>query len=594
MPPKINPNDIQWDAAPPPAPPVKIDPGQVQWDATPAMPTAMTEGEELASSIPSRFIAGMTGPAKVLLKLVGPDSIKKQIADVDAMRQRGMEKRGTGFDWAGLLGSMVPGGLISKGVNAALPVTTALGRVGQGAVTGAATAAAQPLAGKDELSTDKLGQIGVGAVAGGAIPAVVETGKAIASGVSKVIEPLTEGGRDKILKRFLQKIVPEPTQTAVRQATANAPEYVPGSKPTVGEAVASIPQATALAKHQDIVSRLPNVSGQFATREAAQEGARKAAIGTVAKTPQDMANQQFVTRSNADQFYEAAKKELVPIDKDLRKLLQRPSVREAMAQAHKIAKEEGKGIKLASVDPKLAVGDVSVRDLHYIKMGLDKILEDPAEYGLKAVGSKNINDTREALLRWMDDKSNAYKFARETFAADKQVEDRMKIGKKLAETLTSSLGTSERALPFANAVQNEAKTLKSSTGRKMYDKLADVMTPQELRSIEGVGKDLARKDEFTRLARQTNMGAADAIPGQVEHRLPNLLNVYAAAANKAMGLIGKSAEEKIAARAGGLYLDPKEFSKFIGPDVPPRYRPLLEEMMRQSAGAAGTVVGRNY
>lgn len=594
MPPKINPNDIQWDAAPPPAPPVKIDPGQVQWDAAPATSTAMTEGEELASSIPSRFIAGMTGPAKVLLKLVGPDSIKKQIADVDAMRQRGMEKRGTGFDWAGLLGSMIPGGLISKGVNAALPVTTALGRVGQGAVTGAATAAAQPLVGKDEFSTDKLGQIGFGAVAGGAIPAVVETGKAIASGVSKVIEPLTEGGRDKILKRFLQKIVPEPTQTAVRQATANAPEYVPGSKPTVGEAVASIPQATALAKHQDIVSGLPNVSGKFATREAAQEGARKAAIGTVAKTPQDFDAQRFITKSNSDTFYGAANKEKVVVDKKLRSLLQLPSLQKAVEQASVIAREDGQKLKFEGADPRLLVGDVPVRDLHYVKMGLDKILQNPKDHGLDAVGQAKINETRNALLQWIDDKSPAYKFARETFAADKQVEDRMKIGKKLAETLTSSLGTSERALPFANAVQNEAKTLKSSTGRKMYDKLADVMTPQELRSIEGVGKDLARKDEFTRLARQTNMGAADAIPGQVEHRLPNLLNVYAAAANKAMGLIGKSAEEKIAARAGGLYLDPKEFSKFIGPDVPPRYRPLLEEMMRQSAGAAGTAVGRNY
>lgn len=172
MPPKINPNEIQWDA------PAAIDPDQVQWDAAPAQ-QPMTEGEELASSIPSRFIAGVTSPAKVLLKLVGPDSIKKQLADVEAMRQRGMEKRGTGFDFAGLAGSMVPSSLISKGVAAAVPAVTGIGKIGQGALTGAATSAATPLAGgQDELSMEKVKQILMGGGIGGAVSAVGQGVKA--------------------------------------------------------------------------------------------------------------------------------------------------------------------------------------------------------------------------------------------------------------------------------------------------------------------------------------------------------------------------------------------------------------------------------
>ena len=157
MPPKINPNEIQWDA------PAAIDPGKVQWDTAPAQ-QPMTEGEEMLSSIPSRFLSSMTAPAKVLLKMVGPDSIKKQLADVEAMRQRGIEKRNRdGFDWGGaaadFAGSLGPSALISKGVAAAVPAATAIGKIGQGFLTGAATGAAQPLpGGQDELSMEKVKQ----------------------------------------------------------------------------------------------------------------------------------------------------------------------------------------------------------------------------------------------------------------------------------------------------------------------------------------------------------------------------------------------------------------------------------------------------
>jgi len=135
----------------------------------------LTEGEALASSVPARFLSGLTGPAQVLLKMVGPDYVKNQIAQIDAMRQRGMEKQNTGFDWAGLAGSLVPGGLLTKAVTKALPAATSLaGKMAVGAAAGGATAGAQPLPGNNELSTDKLKQMAGGAAVGGTIPALVQ------------------------------------------------------------------------------------------------------------------------------------------------------------------------------------------------------------------------------------------------------------------------------------------------------------------------------------------------------------------------------------------------------------------------------------
>ena len=571
-------------AAPPSTGGFDLSTAKPMMEAAPPAPAPMTEGEELTSSIPSRFIAGMTGPAKVLLKLVGPDSIKKQIADVDAMRQRGMEKRGTGFDWAGLAGSMIPGGLITKGVNAVLPATTALGRVGQGMVTGAATAAAQPLSGKDELSTDKLGQIATGAAVGGVIPGVVETGKAIGRTVSKFIEPLTESGRDQILKRFLNRTIPESAKSAVQQATANAPEFVPGSAPHVGQAVSHIPEASALAKYTDVVSGRPAVSGRFATRDAAQEGARKAAIGTIAKTPQDLAAQELLRKTNAAANYGKAETLGVPVDRELKDLFSRPAMKDAIKVAQERALNRGESFSLK--------GATSVKSLHYIKTALDDMVKDPVTFGIGAGKAADIRDLRTALLNKMPAE---YQTARNVYASDSGPINRMKVGQQLAETLTSSLGTSERAAPFANAVRNAPATIKKATdGAQVADNLAKILTQQEMGTVGNIVKDLSRNDEYRRLASKTAMGGSDTLHGRVEPQLPNLLNWYASVANKGLRMIGQDAEPKLDQRAAQLLLNPRQFSQFIGPDVPPRYRPLLEEMMRQSSGAAGTAVGRNY
>lgn len=141
--------------------------------ATP-QPEPMTDREAWESSMPVRALRGLEGPAISLLKMVGPDSIKKQLAQIDELRESGMKKRGNeGFDWAGLAGSILPAGAIAGGITKALPAATTLaGKMGVGAVAGGAAAGAQPLPGDNELSTDKLTQMGGGAVVGAALPAV--------------------------------------------------------------------------------------------------------------------------------------------------------------------------------------------------------------------------------------------------------------------------------------------------------------------------------------------------------------------------------------------------------------------------------------
>jgi hypothetical protein len=271
MPTKIDPNAVQWDAAP------AIDPAQVQWD------DQLTAGEALASSPVSRFVASAAAPAKVLMKMVGPDSIKQQMEQVDAMRKRGMDKQNTGFDWAGLMGSLIPGGAIASGVTKALPAAASLaGKMGVGAVAGGAAAGAQPLPGNNELSTDKLKQIGGGAVAGAVIPAAVQA----AMGIKAAAEPFYDAGRKAIIGRTLNTAAGGRQPQAI-QALETAKELVPGSRPTVAQASQNAGLAS-LERAATATSPEATVAAQL--RTADQNAARVAALQKVAGTPQSMAD----------------------------------------------------------------------------------------------------------------------------------------------------------------------------------------------------------------------------------------------------------------------------------------------------------------
>lgn len=543
-------------------------------------PEPMTDREAWESSMPVRALRGIEGPAITLLKMVGPDSIKKQLAEIDQLRESGMKKRGNeGFDWAGMMGSLIPGAAIGGGVAKAMGSAPA---VIKGIASGAATSAAQPLRdGQDELSSEKVNQAIFGGAVGGAIPLVGEGVKAVGRTVSNFAKPFTEGGREKILKAFLQRIIPEDKLDDVLSATRNAQELVPGSKPTVGQAVSRIPEATALARHQDIVSRLPEASPNFAAREAAQAGARKSAIGTIAKTPGDLQAQDFIRDANAKINYGKAFPQSVQTTPELQSLLARPAMKDALKEARTMALNRGEKF---STD--------SVKDLHFVKTALDDMVKNPERFGIGATKTADIRSLREQLIRHL---GPDYAKARSVYSADSNIINRMKVGQQLTEALESPLGTSERSGVYANAVRNAPSTIKKATdGAQVADDLAKILTAQEMGTVNAVGSDLARNDVFKRLARQTNLSGADAIPGRIDVHLPNLLSREATIANAIMKAVGQNAETKIAKRAGAAYLDPANFTRLMSPDVPPRYRAVLDAMMQQAPGVAGAQVGRNY
>src|SRR6185503_8021277 len=140
--------------------------------AEPEQPASLAD--TMAGSWAGRLAQGIASPILAGAQVFGGEKGRAAVAELDAMKKRGMKAEGNeGFDAYGMLGSLLPGAGIAKGVSAALPAaTSALGRIGTGGLIGAATSAAQPVAPSPDFWTDKAKQVGIGAVTGAAIPAV--------------------------------------------------------------------------------------------------------------------------------------------------------------------------------------------------------------------------------------------------------------------------------------------------------------------------------------------------------------------------------------------------------------------------------------
>ena len=214
--------------------------------------------------------------------------IDQQLARYKAAKERSMKAAGDeGFDWMGLLGSLAPTSLLAKGVGTALPAATSvMGRAGVGAVQGGVAGAVQPVENTEQGFWSPKGiQTAIGTAAGGAVPLVVDAAKGIGKIVSQAVQPFTEKGRAEILKEFQTTLMGNDpaTKQKVVQALLNAKQIVPGSRPTSGEALAELPEATGLAAHQRDIARIPGVSPQFAQRGAEQEAARAGVLVPIAR-----------------------------------------------------------------------------------------------------------------------------------------------------------------------------------------------------------------------------------------------------------------------------------------------------------------------
>lgn len=226
-------------------------------------------------------------PVAAVAQMTGTDTGQQFTSEMQkAYAQQRANAGASGIDIAEI------GGALVSPVNrlfSATPAATVTGRMAQYGGQGAALGLLTPAEDAQNLLTEKLKQAGAGAVFGSLLSGALDLGKGALSIAKEFAKPITTAGQKTILQERLVEMAGKEPEKII-SALRNAPEIVPGSKPTAAEALADIPAATALAAFQKGLEKSPalGISADFAIRRADVASARKALLQKTAGTQDDL------------------------------------------------------------------------------------------------------------------------------------------------------------------------------------------------------------------------------------------------------------------------------------------------------------------
>jgi hypothetical protein len=420
-----------------------------------------------------------------------------------------------------------------------------------GAGTGALTTEGGIL---ERLKGGALGGIGGGA--GNLIGRGLSAGAGMVKGI---IEPFTQGGRDRIAGRTIERFATNPN--ALRAAPTGP--TITGAELTTAEAT----KDTGLATLQRALSTMdPDSAAAFLARDQANNAARINALEQVAGrapvqssvkklgrlasgTTLEAAQGARSAAGNAS--YGAARREGVNDMADamapqIESLMARPSVQSAIEGAKRLAKEEG--VELTDIG--------SVQGLQYVKQSLDDMIGAlaPKEKNKLRLLAQTSNDLKTVL----DQIAPKLRQADAEFAFNSVPVNRAQVGERLAGSTSSAIRNLQgdkqlQAHAFSRALNDESQLIKQATGRKGAS-LDDFMTPSQMQRINAVRDELETASNLSRAANGPGSQTAKMLAAQnLTRRVAGPLGLPDSWINSALsqelmrapGFLVKSAEERI-------------------------------------------------
>jgi hypothetical protein len=456
-----------------------------------------------------------------------------------------------------------------------------IGAAGAGSLAGAA------LSPEDMSGGAKMGALaGVGGEAGGRVLA------AGYGGAKAILEPLYEGGRERILKRTLERFATNPA--AVRTAAQNPEVLVPGVTPTLAEAtmdpgIAQL-QRGAAASSSDVASALAEARGR-------QVAGYRSVLDDLAG---DEGKRAFFTEmrdQTADSLYTKARAgglQMTPkLEGQVAQLMQKPSIQAAIPEARRLARE--KGVDIA--DP---AG--SAAGLMYVDRALGDQIGDAVRAGRGELADA-LKETQNQLRAFLDVASPDYGQARRTFQSMSRPVNQMAIGEELAakalpplDALSNGSLARVNANSYANALRNADATAAKATGLRSA-KMADVLDPSQMQAVTGVGEDMARYAAAQDLARVPGSPTAQYLGAQnILRQFMGPLGLPQTAADSMlgrvtagmMGLPFKLTQSQTEQLLGRALTDPATAAKIMAAKDPKTIAQILQPYMAQVAIQADT------
>lgn len=455
-----------------------------------------------------------------------------------------------------------------------------VGAAGSGALVGAA------------LSPEDLsGGAATGAAFGAGGEALGRVASAAYAGGKAALEPVTQRGRERILRRTLQRFATDPN--AVRAAAQNPQVLVPGAMPTLAEATLD-PGIAQLQR--GAMSASPDVANALAQSRGNQVAAYRQALDDLSGAGRRPGLEQ-ARETTADALYERARQEPLQMTPQLQPqvqaLLERPSIQRAIGEAQNLARERGMVIN----DP---AG--SAAGLMYV----DRALSDQIGNAVRS-GDANLagalRGTQEELRTLLDQIAPSYGQARQTYAQMSRPINQMAIGEQLRNTALPPLDDlSQGALArvnanaYANALRNADRTAATATGLRSAT-MADVMDPAQMATVQGIGEDMARYAAAQEMARVPGPATAQYLGAQnVIRQFLGPLGIPQSAADTMIGRVAtgllnfpfqmtQSQTEQMLAQA---LSDPQVAARLMNTADPRTIMEILRPFAAQTAIQSGT------
>lgn len=404
--------------------------------------------------------------------------------------------------------------------------------------------------------------------------------RGVAKLVTKPAEALATGAKANLLLEAA-----DGREQAIINALRSNQEIVPGSRPFAGQAAAGAGAPRYAQLQATAEGALPT---EYLARREAQEAARLGAVRSVGKNEEALASALEGRATTAKGKYTAAGKQMVQEDANLASLIETPAMRRALNRAKEIADNRQEKFSIGEFVPEETkpsalvdefgnpLGETTtpaqfrkfpVQSLHYVKMALDDMINDPATFGIGSSEAAAVTGVRQQFLKWLEDKSPKYAEARQTFASQSKPINQMEVGQYLEGKLTGAFGEGapQRAGVFGGAMKEAPATIKRAvSGAPRFEKLADILTPEQLKAVEQVRQELLRDVRYERQAKfgreagpRLKQAATQLTEQATGGRIPSVLNPVVTAANAIWLRLQGKIDRQLAIQIATEMLDPE-------------------------------------
>jgi hypothetical protein len=174
---------------------------------------------------------------------------------------------------------------------------------------------------------------------------------------------------------------------------------------------------------------------------------------------------------------------------------------------------------------------------------------DPAGRKINQAVSRELLAVKRSVDRQIAKSAPEFGQAQSLFADLSKPIDRMRVGQYIQDRLIPAINDAgadapQRATVFANAMRDMNESVRQATGYRRAGSLEDLMTPDEIVSLQRIGADLARDVDVQRLAGAGQRRATEAVGEMFSEQAPNALSRPMMIINAILRRTGAGASER--------------------------------------------------